>query len=84
LNIADKPIPFDDQRVRRTLASRRPHIDREATEITIEPKGIVLHQTAGGTADGTFQYSSETAAHFLVDRDATIGRRTDRTLKGPP
>jgi hypothetical protein len=66
------------------LASRRQPIDPEATEITIEPRGIALHDTAGGTAENTSPYSSETAAHFLIDRAATIARRTDRKLKGPP
>jgi len=56
--IVDKPIPFDDERVRLTLEYRRQHEDPEATDITIEPKVIVLHYTAGGTAEGTFQYFS--------------------------
>jgi hypothetical protein len=56
--IIDKPIPFDDERVRLTLAYRRQHVDPEATDITIEPKVIVLHYTAGGTAEGTFEYFS--------------------------
>ena len=56
--IIDKPIPFDDERVRLTLAYRRQHVDPEATDITIEPKVIVLHYTAGGTAQGTFEYFS--------------------------
>jgi hypothetical protein len=57
-DIVDKPIPFDDERVRLTLAYRRQHSDPEATDITIEPKVIVLHYTAGGTAEGTFEYFS--------------------------
>ncbi|MGH2901891.1 MAG: peptidoglycan recognition protein family protein [Solirubrobacteraceae bacterium] len=56
--IIDKPIPFDDERVRLTLAYRRQHVDPEATDINIEPKVIVLHYTAGGTAEGTFEYFS--------------------------
>jgi hypothetical protein len=58
LKIVDKPIPFDDERVRLTLAYRRQHSDPEAKDITIEPKVIVLHYTAGGTARGTFEYFS--------------------------
>lgn len=57
-DIVDKPIPFDDERVRLTLAYRRQHSDPDATDITIEPKVIVLHYTAGGTAEGTFEYFS--------------------------
>lgn len=56
--IVDKPIPFDDERVRLTLAYRRAHSDPDATDITIEPRVIVLHYTAGGSAEGTFQYFS--------------------------
>jgi hypothetical protein len=58
LTIVDKPIPFDDERVRLTLAYRRQHSDPDATDITIEPRVIVLHYTAGGTARGTFEYFS--------------------------
>jgi hypothetical protein len=56
--IVDKLIPFDDERVRLTLAYRRQHIDPDATDIAIEPKVIVLHYTAGGSAEGTFHYFS--------------------------
>jgi N-acetylmuramoyl-L-alanine amidase len=56
--IVDKPIPFDDERARLTLAYRRQHVDPDAADITIEPKVIVLHYTAGGTAEGTFEYFS--------------------------
>src|SRR6185295_13974530 len=34
------------------------HSDPDARDITIEPKVIVLHYTAGGTARGTFEYFS--------------------------
>jgi beta-N-acetylhexosaminidase len=47
LKIIDKPIPFDDERVRLTLAYRRQHSDPDAKDITIEPRVIVLHYTAG-------------------------------------
>ena len=56
--IVDKPIPFDDERVRLTLAYRRQHSDPDATDIAIEPRVIVLHYTAGGSAKGTFEYFS--------------------------
>ncbi len=58
LKIIDKPIPFDDERVRLTLAYRRQHSDPDAQDITIEPRVIVLHYTAGGSAKGTFEYFS--------------------------
>jgi N-acetylmuramoyl-L-alanine amidase-like protein len=58
LKIVDKPIPFDDDRVRLTLAYRRQHSDPDAKDITIEPRVIVLHYTAGGSAKSTFEYFS--------------------------
>lgn len=58
LQIVDRPIPFDDERVRLTLEYRRQHSDPDARDITIEPKVIVLHYTAGGSAKGTFEYFS--------------------------
>ncbi|HEX3765099.1 MAG TPA: peptidoglycan recognition family protein [Kofleriaceae bacterium] len=58
LKIVDKPIPFDDERVRLTLEYRRQHSDPDARDITIEPKVIVLHYTAGGSAKSTFEYFS--------------------------
>lgn len=64
--IIDRLIPFDDERVKLTLAYRRLHIDPDATDITIEPKVIVLHYTAGGSAEGTFQYFS--ANHMEAGR----------------
>jgi N-acetyl-anhydromuramyl-L-alanine amidase AmpD len=56
--IVDKPIPFDDERVRLTLEYRRQHEDPEAKDITIAPKVIVLHYTAGPTFKGTYEYFS--------------------------
>jgi hypothetical protein len=58
LEIIDKLIPFDDERVRLTLEYRRQHSDPDARDITIEPKVIVLHYTAGGSAKSTFEYFS--------------------------
>ena len=60
LTIVDKPIPFDEERVRLTLEYRRAHQDPEAKDITIAPKVVVLHYTAGGSAEGTFRYLSRT------------------------
>jgi N-acetylmuramoyl-L-alanine amidase len=56
--IVDKLIPFDDERVRLTLEYRRAHEDPAARDITIAPKVIILHYTAGGSAEGTFKYFS--------------------------
>lgn len=56
--IVDKLIPFDDERVRLTLEYRHQHEDPEAKDITIAPKVIILHYTAGGTAKGTIEYFS--------------------------
>src|SRR5262249_21926382 len=56
--IVDKPIPFDDERVKLTLEYRHRHEDPEIKDITIAPKVIVLHYTAGPTFRGTFEYFS--------------------------
>jgi len=44
--------------VRLTIEYRRRHQDPKAADIEISPKVIVLHYTAGGSADGTFKYFS--------------------------
>jgi N-acetylmuramoyl-L-alanine amidase len=54
--IVDRPIKFDAEREQLTLAYRRAHSDPEAKDIEIEPRMIVLHYTAGGSAKGTINY----------------------------
>jgi hypothetical protein len=49
--IIDKPIVFDQERRDLTLAYRRQHSDPSAKDTTIAPKMIILHYTAGASAD---------------------------------
>jgi N-acetyl-anhydromuramyl-L-alanine amidase AmpD len=44
------------ERERLMLAYRRAHVDPNAADITIDPKLVVLHYTAGSTAEGTMRY----------------------------
>lgn len=58
--IVDTPMRWTDERARLTLAYRRAHSDPGATELTIEPRVIVLHYTGGGSATGTRAYFDRT------------------------
>jgi N-acetylmuramoyl-L-alanine amidase-like protein len=54
--IVDRPITFDAEREQLTLDYRRAHTDPAAKDIQIEPRMVVLHFTAGGSAKGTIGY----------------------------
>jgi hypothetical protein len=54
--IVDAPMRWSDERERLTLAYRRQHSDPDATDLAIEPRVIVLHYTAGGSAKATRGY----------------------------
>ena len=54
--IVDAPTAWSDERDRLTLAYRRQHSDPDAADLTIEPRVIVLHYTAGGSAKATRAY----------------------------
>ncbi len=54
--IVDAPMAWSDERARLTLDYRRAHSDPAATDLTIAPRVIVLHYTAGGSAKGTRAY----------------------------
>lgn len=43
--IHDRPIPFDAERTRLTIAYRRLHEDPAADDVTITPRMIVVHHT---------------------------------------
>lgn len=58
--IVDKPIAFDDERKKLTIEYRQIHQDPEIDDITIEPTMIVLHYTAGGSAQATWRYFNDT------------------------
>jgi N-acetylmuramoyl-L-alanine amidase len=54
--IVDAPMKWSDERERLTLEYRKRHSDPDAQDLTIEPKVIVLHYTAGGSAKATRNY----------------------------
>ncbi len=56
LVIIDAPMAWSAERERLTLAYRREHSDLEATDLAIDPRVIVLHYTAGGSAAATRHY----------------------------
>lgn len=56
VTIVDAPMAWSERRAELTLAYRRMHSDRHATDLAIEPRVIVLHYTGGGSAAGTRRY----------------------------
>jgi len=56
LAIVDAPMAWSAERERLTLSYRREHSDPEATDLAIDPRVIVLHYTAGGSATATRHY----------------------------
>jgi N-acetylmuramoyl-L-alanine amidase len=54
--IVDAPMAWSAEREQLTLAYRRRHSDPDAADLTIDPRVIVLHYTAGGSAAATRRY----------------------------
>ena len=54
--IVDTPMKWSKKREALTLSYRRQHSDRDVENLTIEPKVIVLHYTAGGSGAATRAY----------------------------
>ena len=54
--IVDAPMKWSAERERLTLEYRRAHSDPDAKDLTIAPRVIVLHYTAGGSAKATRAY----------------------------
>jgi len=54
--IVDAPMAWSAERERLTLAYRRQHSDPAAVDLAIDPRVIVLHYTAGGSASATRRY----------------------------
>jgi hypothetical protein len=54
--IVDAALAWTAERARLTLDYRRRHSDPGAVDLTIEPRVIVLHYTAGGSAISTRRY----------------------------
>ncbi len=96
VEITDRLLPWTEERTALTAAYLRAH--RTATDLPdddellskLDPKLVVLHWTAGPTADGAWNTFAPTrlrgraeiagagalnvSAHFLVDRDGSISR----------
>ncbi|MGE0547238.1 MAG: N-acetylmuramoyl-L-alanine amidase [Kofleriaceae bacterium] len=56
LAIVDAPMAWSNEREQLTLAYRRAHSDPNASDVTIQPRAIVLHYTAGNSALATRRY----------------------------
>jgi N-acetylmuramoyl-L-alanine amidase len=56
LAVVDAPMKWSATREQLTLEYRRLHSDENAANLDIEPRVIVLHYTAGGSAKGTRSY----------------------------
>src|SRR5208282_2358693 len=54
--IIDKPIQFDQERIRLTQEYMRKHYAIEQSDITIKPQAIVLHYTAINSFLSTWNY----------------------------
>ncbi len=54
--MVEAPIKWSDARAALTLTYRRQHSDPAAKDLTIAPRVIVLHYTAGSSAKGTREY----------------------------
>jgi N-acetyl-anhydromuramyl-L-alanine amidase AmpD len=71
--IVDKPITFDAERTKLTLEYRRQHEDPAAKDITIAPRMVVLHYTAGGSFEGTWKYFDRVRVEEDRERTAAAG-----------
>lgn len=101
-DIVDRPITYDEERARLTSAylAHRSGIEPSGdvwTDATIVPRVIVVHHTAGPTAESAFNTFEPVAdrrpglkdyqklnvsTQFVVERDGTIYRLFDETLAG--
>jgi hypothetical protein len=88
--IVSKPITFGADRRAQMAAYSQRHYGDSST--VLDPKVIVLHYTAGSTADSawqTFQSNQPnvgelpgTVAHFIVDQDGSILQLVPLDLRG--
>lgn len=86
INIVDMPVKYNEERESLTKAYSLKHYGRKMT--TIEPQAIVVHWTAAGTWESTYNYfyspsrsdgTLNVGSQFLVDRDGTIYRLMPET-----
>lgn len=90
MSIEDRFVPFDEERHELTRAYLREHTGGSHVDTAMVPRLIVLHWTAGATAQAAWQAFAPTrlpgrpmlqaagavnvSAHFVVDRDGSIWR----------
>ncbi len=55
-SIIDAPMKWSARREALTLTYRRRHSDADAKDLTIEPRVVLLHYTAGGSGKSTREY----------------------------
>ena len=60
INIIQKPISYNDERIKLSLEYLKNRHGLIQTKPTISPKIIVLHYTAGGTLKSSFNYFNNT------------------------
>lgn len=72
--IIDKPIRFDEARKALTVEYRKLHQDPDARDIEIEPRVVILHYTAGGSAMATWRYFNRLEMEGSRARLARAGR----------
>lgn len=60
--IIDRPIRFDEERIKLTLEYRRVHQDAAAHDTGITPRVIVLHYTGGTSVQSTWAYFNRLTA----------------------
>lgn len=90
IEIIDKPIKWTENRERLIEEYALEHYGFSAT--TIVPQAVVVHWTAIGSFESTYNYfynesftsgidagTLNVASHFIVDRDGTIYRLTPET-----
>ncbi len=72
--IIDRPIAFTARRKQLTIDYRRIHQNPSIQSFEIEPKMIVLHYTAGNSAENTFNYFNKTEISGARAKLAKAGR----------
>jgi len=62
LNIVDRPINFNEERIQLTIAYRRIHQDPKISDVIIQPKMIILHWTNVNSLTSAWNYFNRTRA----------------------
>ena len=95
LEITERPLPWSAERQALTLDYLREHTDPAAQSVEMAPQVVVLHWTAGPSAEAAFSTFApvrlagrpelqkagalNVGAHFVVDRDGAVFRLAPET-----